>query len=101
MSEKWYPVINYEKCIECGACVEMCPNGVYEKDTMHPNVIHPENCCDGGKGCQSKCPAEAIEYVGDTGAAVKCECGSGSEDSAGDESGCGCGCSCGSDSGCC
>jgi len=33
MSMKWYPVINYENCIECCGCVEMCPNGVCEKDT--------------------------------------------------------------------
>lgn len=95
MSEKWYPVINYDNCIECGACVEMCPNGVYEKDTMRPNVIHPENCCFGGKGCQSKCPADAITYFGDSGEDVKCEC----ECSCGDESTSGCGCGSGSD--CC
>ena len=95
MSDKWYPMIDYDKCIECGACVAMCPNGVYEKDTMRPDVIHPENCCNGGKGCQSKCPTDAITYAGDSGEKIPCEC----ECSCGDDNQSGCGC--GGDSGCC
>ena len=31
MSKKWHPVINYESCSECGACVKKCSYGVYEK----------------------------------------------------------------------
>jgi NAD-dependent dihydropyrimidine dehydrogenase PreA subunit len=89
MSDKWYPVINYEKCIECGACVELCPNGVYEKESNSPNVIHPENCSTGGSCCQAQCPADAIEYVGDKQAEEKNECS------------CAGGCGCGADSGCC
>lgn len=75
MSMKWYPVINYENCIECGGCVEMCPNGVYEKGTNKPKVIYPEGCGEGCHGCQSKCPASAIEYAGDNGTVPSCECG--------------------------
>jgi ferredoxin len=26
----WYPTIDYEKCINCGKCVEYCHLGVYE-----------------------------------------------------------------------
>jgi len=91
MSDKWYPVINYEKCIECGACVEMCPNGVYETETTRPNVIHPEGCIFGCRGCGANCPTEAIEYVGDTGENIVSQCGCS----------CGCGGDGGSKNGCC
>ncbi len=82
MSKKWYPVIDYDKCIECGSCVDMCPNNVYDKaKSPSPVVINPDACAEGGKGCGSKCPVGAIEYAGDTGDNKS--------------KGCNCGCSCG------
>jgi len=74
MSKKWYPVINFEKCIECGACIDKCSHGVYEKNTTKPNVICAEGCIDGCRGCQNLCPTGAIEYVGDTGQESECGC---------------------------
>jgi len=67
MSKKWYPVINYETCNECGACVNKCSHGVYEKSTSRPHVINPDGCIDGCHGCQKLCQTQSIEYVGDTG----------------------------------
>lgn len=32
MSEKWYPVIDYEICKECGACFNKCKHEVYKKE---------------------------------------------------------------------
>jgi NAD-dependent dihydropyrimidine dehydrogenase PreA subunit len=79
MSKKWYPVIDYEKCVQCGTCVDMCRHGVYDKaKAPEPVVVFPEGCVEGCKGCGNKCPAEAIQYVGDVGAAK--------------DGGCGCGC---------
>lgn len=79
MSKKWYPVINYETCIECGACIEKCSHGVYDKSNSKPTVIHPEGCIDGCRGCQNLCPSESIQYVGDTGinkgGGCSCDCG--------------------------
>ena len=43
MSKGWYPVIDYEKCVGCMACNDMCRHGVY------------------------KCPVGAIHYFGDDG----------------------------------
>lgn len=74
MAEKWYPVINYESCIECGACVDKCPHGVYEKGTKKPVVIYPEGCIYGCRGCQKLCPADSIKYFGDTGKESSCCC---------------------------
>lgn len=30
-------------------------------------VVYTEGCVEGCRGCQSLCPAEAIQYVGDNG----------------------------------
>jgi len=75
MSKRWYPVINYETCIECGACIQKCSHGVYDKEEVKPNVIYPEGCIDGCRGCQNLCPSESIEYVGDVGQQKECDCG--------------------------
>ena len=88
MSKTWYPVINYEKCIQCGVCVERCKNKVYDKEKApRPVVLYPEGCIQGCKGCGNLCPTGAINYVG--------EKVSNSDD-------CGCGCECTDDKrGCC
>lgn len=66
MSKKWYPVIDYAKCAECGSCVDMCRHGVYDKaKAPSPVVVFPDGCVEGCKGCGNKCPQEAIQYVGD------------------------------------
>jgi len=97
MAKAWYPMINYEKCIECGTCVEFCQHGVYDKaKSPRPVVVYPEGCVQGCKGCAGQCPTDAIEYFGDTAdaPASECGCGCGCDDNSG---GCDCGgdCSCG------
>lgn len=69
MAQKWYPVIDYTSCIECGTCSSGCPHGVYDMNKApSPVVVHPENCVDHCHGCGNKCPVGAITYVGeDTG----------------------------------
>lgn len=86
MSKTWYPVINYESCIVCGACTNKCKHEVYDlKKAPTPVVIYPEGCVQGCHGCGNLCPTASIEYVG--------------EQRAGAES---CGCSCDtSEEGCC
>jgi len=67
MSMNWYPIIDYEKCINCGACVAKCKNGVYSKKSKSPKIIYPNGCKTGCRGCQKLCPMGAITYNGDTG----------------------------------
>ena len=88
MSKTWYPMINYEKCIECGECIRKCPHGVYDKTAVTPKVVNPDNCIQGCKGCGKRCPAGAIEYFGDNtnnDESTACNCLGGS---------CGCGGKC-------
>lgn len=74
MSKTWYPVINYENCIECGACIAKCSHGVYGQGTTRPVTIYTEGCVDGCRGCQKLCPSGAIDYVGDVGKDKGCDC---------------------------
>lgn len=68
MAKNWYPVIDILTCMECGTCVNFCPHGVYDKQKSPvPVVVNPDGCIDHCHGCQKKCPAGAISYVGDTG----------------------------------
>jgi NAD-dependent dihydropyrimidine dehydrogenase PreA subunit len=76
MSKNWYPMINYENCIECGSCFDMCQHGVYKKEDSKPIAVYPEGCVEGCHGCQS--PAEAITYFGDVGEKKTGGCGCGS-----------------------
>jgi NAD-dependent dihydropyrimidine dehydrogenase PreA subunit len=79
MAEKWYPVIDYDLCIECGTCSSFCPHGVYDvTKTPVPLVVNPLACIDHCHGCQVKCPVHAISYVGDAageGNQKGCSCG--------------------------
>ena len=66
MSKLWYPVIDYEKCEECGACSDKCSHGVYDKTKAPtPVVIYTEGCVEGCHGCGKLCPSGAICYVGE------------------------------------
>ena len=68
MAKNRYPVIDILTCMECGTCVDFCPHGVFDKQKAPvPIVVNPDGCIDHCHGCQSKCPAGAIAYVGDTG----------------------------------
>ncbi len=69
MAKKWYPVIDYLTCAECGACIKKCPHGVYEAEKAPtPVVTNPDGCVDHCHGCGNLCPQGAITYVGeDTG----------------------------------
>ncbi len=78
MSKTWYPVIDYTACSECGACVDMCKHGVYDKKRAPtPVVVSPEGCVQGCHGCGNNCPSGAIQYVGDAERKSDCGCGSG------------------------
>jgi uncharacterized membrane protein YraQ (UPF0718 family) len=42
MAKKWYPIIDYPVCAECGACINKCPHGVYDiAKVPSPVVLRP------------------------------------------------------------
>jgi NAD-dependent dihydropyrimidine dehydrogenase PreA subunit len=66
MSEKWYPMIDYTLCSECGKCTTKCRHGVFDTEKApSPKVVHPSGCIEGCHGCGELCPAGAISYVGE------------------------------------
>ncbi|MBQ8296461.1 MAG: 4Fe-4S binding protein [Ruminococcus sp.] len=69
MSKNWYPIIDYDKCIGCMVCNDMCRHGVYKPDEeiRKPKVVYGNGCVHGCHGCERKCPAGAIRYCGDDG----------------------------------
>lgn len=69
MSKNWYPIIDYEKCIGCMTCNDMCQHGVYKPDgqDVKPKVVYGNGCVYGCHGCEKQCPVGAISYFGDDG----------------------------------
>jgi len=50
-------VVDEEKCVGCGACVDACPSEAITMDEVAK--IDPEACVDCG-ACVDECPSEAI-----------------------------------------
>lgn len=66
MALKWYPVIDYMICKECGSCINKCSHGVYDKEKFPtPIVVQKEECVDHCHGCGNLCPVGAITYEGE------------------------------------
>lgn len=66
MSEKWYPIVEYEKCVNCGLCINNCPYDVFDKKSaLRPFVLDPDSCFDYCHGCGNCCPEGAIVYFGE------------------------------------
>lgn len=57
-----YPKINYKKCKNVKACIQVCPAGVFAEEKGKIIVKYPEKCIQCG-ACVASCPNEAIELV--------------------------------------
>ena len=88
-------VLNDEKCVGCGICIEVCPHGVFALDGKKAGVVNKNNCMECG-ACQTNCPAKAVSVDAGVGCAAAviagalagtepiCGCsGDGSENSSG------------------
>lgn len=65
---RWYPIIDYERCVQCGQCLNFCLFGVYSDADGEVVVANPDNCKPGCPACARVCPERAIifpHYVDD------------------------------------
>ncbi len=57
------PVVDYDLCIGCGSCVEICPEVFELRDDEKAYVIGEDKCntCD-CEDAANVCPTEAITF---------------------------------------
>jgi len=54
--------VNWDKCVQCGACVSICPTGsLYIKDRQTMEVAFDADKCIACELCIRPCPPRAIE----------------------------------------
>lgn len=59
----WFPVIDKDRCTECGQCLDFCLFDVYQMmDDNTVVVANPSNCKTDCPACSRVCPAEAIVF---------------------------------------
>ena len=53
------PVVDVEKCVGCGDCVEVCPTDVYELQDEKSVPVNEDECI-GCESCVEVCEQDAI-----------------------------------------
>lgn len=61
-SERWYPVLDRERCIQCRNCLQFCLFGVYGEADGQVTVVTPDACKPGCPACARICPRGAIMF---------------------------------------
>lgn len=61
-TDAWYPVMDKERCTECGKCHDFCLFGVYAKENKRVKVVQPQNCKNNCPACARMCPDKAIIF---------------------------------------
>jgi len=55
-------IYRQERCIGCGECIQICPNGVMTQAAE--GIVSDPAKCDLCQTCADYCPSEAVEFVG-------------------------------------
>lgn len=58
----WFPVIDYDRCTNCGLCANFCIFGVYKIDEGKLTVDNPDHCKTDCPACARVCPETAIMF---------------------------------------
>ena len=58
-------VVNQEKCVGCGVCIEVCPAQAISLNLKRKAQVNSEKCIECGR-CARECPNQAIELVQET-----------------------------------
>ncbi len=59
----WFPVIDYDRCTNCGQCLNFCLFGVFGRDGRgRVAVLRPEKCKTNCPACARVCPEAAIIF---------------------------------------
>ena len=53
------------QCVNCGACVEVCPSGVHRLSTSGLHEFAEGSTCIGCRACESACLQKALSVVGE------------------------------------
>lgn len=66
----WFPVIDQNRCVECGKCADFCMFGVYTFEEKTIKVVKPSGCKTDCPACARMCPANAIIFPKSTEANI-------------------------------
>ncbi len=62
-------VLDEEKCIGCGRCLEVCPHGVFALEAGKAQIADLDGCMECG-ACAKNCSPEAISVQAGVGCAA-------------------------------
>lgn len=61
-TDAWTPVLDKERCTECGKCHDFCLFGVYTIENKKVQVTQPQSCKNNCPACARMCPNKAIIF---------------------------------------
>lgn len=61
-------VLDEDRCVGCGACIEVCPHGVLALDGRKARVVDLNGCMECG-ACARNCPVQALSLTPGVGCA--------------------------------
>ena len=61
-TDAWFPILDKDRCVECGKCHDFCLFGVYAIENKKVKVVQPQNCKNNCPACARMCPSRAIIF---------------------------------------